>query len=350
MKIAVLGAGNTGRIMAFDLAQKGVEVRLYTGSPEKAAYIAENGLVAEGRLEGAVRLAKVTTDMGEAVRGAEAIFVMTTAGGHRAIAEKFKPVAEKGQIVIVFNANWGALEFCEVLGITPGSKDPDFFIGETGTQLYIGSATGLGSVFVKQVKTGVSVSMASPGFTRRVLDKLKPFFPQFTEAGNIVETSLSSANAIVHTPVCLFNLSRIELQHDFLFYSEGASASTVAYVERIDEERVRVMQALGLPAPSMLEVLNSFWPDKKANLYDAIHENVSYKSVPGPKSLNHRFFSEDIPYGIVPLVHLGRHIGIDTPYMDAMLEAFSHFMDRDFLAEGFKPDLSVVRAVAAQSV
>lgn len=347
MKIAILGAGNTGRIMAFDLTQKGAEVRLYTGSSEKAAYIAQNGLVAEGRLEGSARPAIVTTNMAEAVRGAEAVFVMTTAGGHRAIAQKFKPVAEKGQIVIVFNANWGALEFCEVLGIAPGSEDPELFIGETGTQLYIGAATGPGSVFVKQVKAGVTVSLASSVFSPQVIDKLKPFFPQFTAAGNIVETSLSSANAIVHTPVCLFNLSRIELRHDFLFYSEGASPSTVAYVERIDEERVRVMQKLGLPAPNMLEVLNSFWPDKKTNLYDAIHENASYRTVPGPKSLEHRFFSEDIPFGIVPLVHLGRLLGVGTPYMDAMLEAFSRFMGRDFLAEGFRPDLAVVRAIVA---
>ncbi|SBV99939.1 hypothetical protein KL86DPRO_11695 [uncultured delta proteobacterium] len=64
MKIAVLGAGNTGRIMAFDLTQKGAEVRLFTGSPEKAAFMAKNGLVAEGRLEGHVHPALVTTDKG----------------------------------------------------------------------------------------------------------------------------------------------------------------------------------------------------------------------------------------------------------------------------------------------
>jgi opine dehydrogenase len=222
MKIAVLGAGDTGRIMAFDLAQKGAAVRLYTGSPEKAAYMAENGLTAEGKLEGFARPVTATVNMGEAVRGAEAVFVMTTSGGHRAMAEKFKPFAEKGQIIIIFNANWGALEFCQVLGVTPGSESPEFFIGETGTQLYIGSATGPGSVFVKQVKTGASLAMASPespsGGIQPVMDRLKPFFPQFTAAGNIVETSLPSANAIVHTPVCLFNLSRIEMQHDFLFY------------------------------------------------------------------------------------------------------------------------------------
>lgn len=345
MKIAVLGAGNTGRIMAFDLTQKGAEVRLFTGSPEKAAFMAKNGLVAEGRLEGHVHPALVTTDMREAVRGAEAVFVMTTAGGHRPMAEQFRPFAEKGQIVIVFNANWGALEFCEVLGVTPGEAAPEYLVGETGTQLYIGSATGPGAVFVKQVKTGVSLAMASSAGTDQVLERLRPFFPQFTPAENIVATSLSSANAIVHTPVCLFNLSRIELQHDFLFYAEGASRSTVAYVEKIDGERVNVMQKLGLPAPGMLEVLNSFWPDKKATLYAAIHENASYQTVPGPKSLDHRFFSEDIPYGIVPLVHLGRLLGVATPYMDAMLETFGRFMGRDFFTEGFRPDLAMIRSL-----
>ncbi|CAK7007754.1 MAG: Opine dehydrogenase [Desulfovibrio sp.] len=344
MNIAVLGAGNTGRIMAFDLAQKGAEVRLYTGCAEKADHITRHGLTAEGKLEGTVRVAKATTSMEDAVRGAAAVFVMTTAGGHKPVAEKYAPYAEKDQIVIAFNGNWGAVEFCQALGVSPGDTTPRLLVGETGTQLYIGSATGPGSVFVKQVKTGVSLAMASSASTPGAIERLRSFFPQFTAAANIVETSLSSANAIVHTPVCLFNLSRIELQQDFRFYAEGASASTIDYVEHIDEERVAVMQALGLPTRNMLAILNSFWPDKKDSLYAAIHENVSYQSVPGPKSLDHRFFSEDLPYGIVPLAHLGRELGVATPYIDAMLETFSRFMNRDLFAEGFKPDPALVRA------
>lgn len=346
MKIAILGAGNTGQIMAFDLARKGAEVRLYTGSAEKAAHIRLHGIVAEGSLSGSARPAVATTDMGEAVRGAEVVFVMSTAGGHRPLAEKFGSVAEKGQTVIVFNGNWGALEFCEVLGVAPGDAAAGLLIGETGTQLYIGSASGPGVVFVKQVKKAVSLAMAAPERTAETVARLAGFFPQFTAAANIVSTSLSSANAIVHTPVCLFNLSRIEMRQDFLFYAEGASPSTVAYVERIDEERMAVLRALGLPFRSMLEIINSFWPDKKESLYAAIRENPSYGTVTGPKSLEHRFFSEDIPYGVVPLVHLGRVLGVETPYLEAMLETFSRFFGRDLFAAGFRPDIAAVRAAA----
>ncbi|MDL2209693.1 NAD/NADP octopine/nopaline dehydrogenase family protein [Desulfovibrio sp. OttesenSCG-928-O18] len=343
MKMAIIGAGNTGQIMAFDLVKKGAEVRLYSRDREKAAHIARYGLEAEGRLEGKAAPALVTATMREAVQGAKVICVMTTAGGHRPVAEAMRPYVEEGQIVIVFNANWGALEFHQVFGEAPGT--PRVLVGETGTQLYIGSATREGKVFVKQIKENVSLAMIDKDETDAVIAALRPFFPQFTKAANILETSLSSANAIVHTPVCLFNLSRIELGHDFLFYSEGASRSTVAYVEKIDRERMAVMAALGLEARTMLEVINSFWPDKKNTLYDAIQENPSYRQVKGPQALDHRFLTEDLPYGIVPLVHLGRELGVPTPCMEGMLETFARFCGRDYVETGFRPNAAELAAI-----
>lgn len=335
MKITVIGAGNTGCIMAFDLAQKGAEVRLYTRSKEKAAYLTNRGLEADGRLQGKASLALVTDDMQEAVRGAETIFIMTTANGRRPMAEALKPLLEQNQTIIVFNGNWGALEFRQVIG-----KTSKIVIGETGTQLYIGNLLESGRVFVKQVKEEATLATTDPARRAETIQKLHNYFPQFREAGSVMETSLSSANAAVHAPVCLFNLGRIELGHDFLFYKEGASRSVVAYIEGADRERMAIMAALGVPPRSTLEIINSFWPNKKDNLYDAIRENPSYQTVKGPKDLTHRFLAEDLPYGVVPQVRLGRALGVATPHMDAMLAAFSFFLGKDLLAEGFCPDLA----------
>jgi opine dehydrogenase len=340
MKLAVIGAGSTGQIMAFDLARKGAEVRLYARDPAKAAHLARHGIRAEGVLEGEAVPALATSDMREAVRGAEAVFIMTTAGGHRPVAEMMKPFLEEGQIVIIFNANWGALEVGAALSSAPAS--PDVAVGETGTQLYVGHAVEPGRVSVKRIKERVSLAMLETRRCDAVIARLKPFFPQFVKAGGILETSLSSANAIVHVPVCLFNLSRIERGDDFFFYREGASRSAVAYIEHIDRERMAVMEKLGVPALPMLAVINSFWPEKRATLYEAIQDNPSYQLVRGPRSLDHRFLTEDLPYGIAPLVHLGRKLGVPTPCMDAMLEIFSRFLGRDVLETGFCPDLEAL--------
>lgn len=342
MNIAVLGAGNTGQIMAFDLAQKGVKVRLYTRSAEKAAHIAANGIAAEGKREGVAALDRVSTDMGAVLRGAELVCVTTTANAHKPLAEAARPFMEEGQLVVVFNGNWGAFEFHAALNCDGA---PPVLVGETGTQIYIGSASAPGQVFIKQIKQSASFAMANKARTQDVLARLQPFFPQFVPAANIVETSLSSANAIVHAPVCLFNLSRIERGDDFLFYREGASRSVVAYVEQVDRERMAVMEALGLETTPMLDIINSFWPDKKNTLYDAILENPSYSVVKGPKSFEHRFMSEDLPYGIAPLAHLGRALDVPTPYLDSMLESFRLFVGRDYLAHGFCPNLDDTRHV-----
>ena len=345
MKVAILGAGNTGQIMAFDLTQKGAEVRLYTRDAAKAAYISAHGLTAEGCLKGHVSLSLVTSHIQAAIQGAEAIFVMTTAAGHRPMAEAMKPFLEEGQNIIVLNANWGALEVYQVLTAPPAA--PLVSIGETGTQLYIGSIAEPGRVFCKQIKQQVSLATVVPGQCSTVISRLQKFFPQYREAANVLETSLSSANAAIHVPVCLFNLSRIELGQDFLFYTEGASRSTVAYIENMDKERMAIMAALGLETCTMLDIINSFWPDKKKSLYDAILENTSYQAVKGPKSLEHRFFSEDIPFGIVPQAHLGKLLDVPTPYMDAMLATFERVMGPGIMANGFCPTLEELHRVCS---
>lgn len=285
MDMAVIGAGNTGQIMAFDLAQKGAQVRLYDRDREKVGYLARHGLEAEGRLRGKVSPFLATADMREAVRGAQAICVTTTAAGHRPVAEAMRPYLEEGQIVIIFNANWGALEFHQVFGASGGMRR--VLVGETGSQLNIGSASGQGKIFAKQIKENVSLAMIEKGWTDAVIAVLRPFFPQFTKAANVLETSLSSANAMVHTPICLFNLSRIDLGQDFLFYRDGASRSTVAYIEHIDRKRMAIMAALGLEARTMLEVINSFWPDKKDSLLrrdpgQSVVPDGQGAAIPGP--------------------------------------------------------------------
>lgn len=341
MKAAILGAGNTGQIMAFDLAQKGVEVRLYSRDKEKAAYLAENGLRAEGKLEGHVTLACVTADIRQAATGAEYIFVMTTGAGHRPMAQALRPVIREGQRIIVFNANWGAIEMQQTFLEQPDT--PDVAVGETGAQLYIGGIPEPGKVFCKQIKQSVQLAMLRKEQTDDVLRELAPLIPQLSRAENVLETSLGNANSTIHAPVVLFNLSRIEMGEDFLFYAQGASRGAVRVIEAIDAERVAVARALGVSSPGVLDLLNSFWPEKKDSLFDLLHDNVSYKLTGGPTSLEHRYITEDIPFGIVPLVKLGQALGVPTPEMDAMIGLYERYLGRDLRAGGFTPNVAALR-------
>lgn len=341
MKIAILGAGNTGQIMAFDLTRKGAEVRLYSRSLEKTAFLAENGITAEGKLEGHAHLALITNDIRQAVEEADYIFVMTTADGHRPMAQALRPVLEDGQTVIVFNANWGAVAMGREL--LEGWDAPRLRIGETGAQLYIGGIVEPGKVFCKQIRQSVRIAMLRKEDTAAVIRELAPVYPQFIAAENVLETSLGNANPAIHAAVTLFSLSRVESGEDFLFYVQGATPGAVRSIEKIDAERVAVAEALGVSATGVLDILNSFWPEKETNLYDLLRENASYKLAKGPKSLEHRYITEDIPFGIVPVIKLGEALGVPTPFMDAMVAAYELYLGRELVTSGFTPDVAALR-------
>jgi len=77
MIVAVLGGGNGGFATAADLALAGHRVRFWARSEATLAPVREGGIItleAEGR-RGAARLDRATTDLGEALSGAEIAIV-----------------------------------------------------------------------------------------------------------------------------------------------------------------------------------------------------------------------------------------------------------------------------------
>ncbi len=92
-----------------------------------------------------------------------------------------------------------------------------------------------------------------------------------------------------------------------------------------------------MPVHSELELLNSFWPEPQGSLYNVLHKTPSYQVTRGPKTLNHRYFTEDLPYGLVPYLILGRRLGVDTPVLASLIHLLSVYMQEDYQAQG--PDL-----------
>lgn len=334
MKITIIGAGNTGQAIAGYAALKNQEILLYTSSEEKAKTIAEKGLRLSGALDGHV-FVRTTTDMGEAVSHGEVLLVCTTAQGHKVVCERMKPHLRQEQAIVIFNGNWGALEFRKILSGDIEAKD--LTVAETGAMLVICNAKNPGEVHVKKIKQEITIAALEESKAAALTKRFVEVFPQFRPLKDVYATSFNNANTILHTPISLFNAARMDGNQAFAFYREGASPAAMAYVEKMDAERLSVGERLGVDALSALGIINSFWTKKHDNLYDAIHENDSYKISVGPGTLKHRFFYEDVPFGLVPLSELGRRIGVPTPYMDGIIGTAELLLDVDFRSSG--PDL-----------
>ncbi len=56
--------------------------------------------------------------------------------------------------------------------------------------------------------------------------------------------------------------------------------------------------------------------------------------IKGPSSIESRYITEDLPYGLVPMSQLGDVLGVETPLIDAIITLGSYVCDRDFWSEG----------------
>ena len=59
-----------------------------------------------------------------------------------------------------------------------------------------------------------------------------------------------------------------------------------------------------------------------------------YQATGTPKSLDHKFITEDVPTGLIPMSALGRAAGVRTPAIDALIEVVQSMTGKDFAAEG----------------
>ena len=154
------------------------------------------------------------------------------------------------------------------------------------------------------------------------------------DKANVLETSLNNSNPISHGPLALFNITRMENGEDFLLFGTGVTPRVARFMEKIDRERVAVVRACGVSAPTELEMLNSFWPEPQESLYNVLHNTPAYSVTKGPRTLDHRYLTEDLPYGLVPYVRLGRKLGVETPCLEALIGMFGLYMDQDYFQQG----------------
>ena len=96
----------------------------------------------------------------------------------------------------------------------------------------------------------------------------------------------------------------------------------------IDEERMNIMKKLGYKAISVVDALGSSG-SVKTNIYEAITKNEQFGKIKGPDGLKNRYFTEDIPFGLVGWSVIAKLTGVETPIMDALITIGSISMGQD---------------------
>ncbi len=338
LRICVLGAGNGALATAADLSLKGHEVRLFNRTPSRLiGYAHDGGININGVLgRRLVRIHRFEVDLRRAVENADAIIVAVPATGHEYYAGALAPVAEPGQVIILEPGHTGgALHFVQILRSLGSCAGP---VAETNTLAYICRIQTDGSVGIFGSSKGL-MAAAMPSTANPQLDRLlHDVFPSMI-VPNVLHTSLANLNAVMHPPGMVLGAWLIQKTGgDFCYYNDSTEA-VADTIEKIDEERVAIMRALGVPGEPFLDHFFRLGYTTAAafearSVLQALNESEPNRTIKAPASLDHRYLHEDIGYGLVPMSALGSVAGVRTPVMDALTTLASVINRVDYRREG----------------
>ncbi|MFC1938140.1 NAD/NADP octopine/nopaline dehydrogenase family protein [Chloroflexota bacterium] len=325
-KIAVLGAGHSGYGMAADLTLAGHEIHLYEGIYKENLdpIIKRGGIELTGiSRNGFAKVNRVTTDIAEAIDGALLIMVVTTSQGHEAVAELLAPHLKDGQTIILLPGNFGSVLFASKL--REKGIDKDIKIAEANSFVYacrriIGEARVHISRFIP-----LCVAAFPASDTISVLDNIKELYPDHVSpAKNVLEVALNNPNHF-HLPIHILNAAYIENSPGpFYPYTQGISPAVFTIMEAVWQEKGAVLEKLGLVEhvsfQSRRNYFNSLVPEQD--------------TVTGPSDMQHREITEDCPNVVVPLVSIGKMIGVATPISSALMTLTSEINRTDYYTQG----------------
>jgi opine dehydrogenase len=336
LAVAIVGTGIGGTEMAGYLGVNGRRIRVHDVRPEAVRGIRERGgLEVSGIASGFAPVERATTNLAEAVDGATLIAITTLNNDHTAVAGALAPLLRDGQtICLIPGYVGGAFQFrrsLDELGCPARVK-----LGEMDNFPFTGAILGPAAVRVASLKRQLRIAALPASDGPAVVDVVRRALPPTTLATNVLQTGLGTMNPILHVPGMLGNQARLDAGERFQFYGAGITGSIARVVASLDAERVAVAQAFGVEVPTVHGWLAQAYGLKGDDLYALIqrlHYEV-FKDSPAPTSLDARYVTEDVPFGLVPLAELGRLAGVPTPTAEALTTLASAALGRDFRREG----------------
>ncbi len=332
MKIAILGAGAIGLGMAALLSQKSIEVSIWAPSAIGAGPLLDGGpVVASGEISGHFAVS-TTTNIAAAVEGARVVILAVPGTAHKAVIDRLVPHLTCGQLVAIsshmsLSGLYLQRELSRLGVVAP--------VAAWATTVVTGRRTQPGRVLVTSRRRRVSCAYLPASVevdARRLLANL--FGNVFHEAPDLMTVTLMNTNPTTHLAIALCNVTRMEYGERWGTY-HGLSEAVGRLAEALDRERIMLAQQLGTSVHTIREHLHSSFglPLGAIGAMAAEQHRRRNGEALGPTTLDHRYVTEDVPFGIVPLVTFGRVAGVPMPLHEAGLKLIDALYDRCFEKE-----------------
>jgi opine dehydrogenase len=331
MNVSVLGGGNGGYATAADLALAGHRVRLWRRNAAELAPVLIGGsitLAAEER-QGIARLDRATTDIGEALDGAETVVVPLPATSHEELAGRLAGRLTGKEVVLLTPGTLGSFVIARALA-RAGAVLP-FAFAETGTLPFLARKTGPATVTAPVRAANLPVGVFPGARAKSALERVRALFPATRPCVDVLDAALTNVGPVIHPPLVLVNAASIDAGR-FDIHAAGTSASARKLIDAVDAERVAARQGIGYPPPHYA-MATTYYDEARASegLYGAGARAKLVASGLWSEALTyeHRYVSEDVALGLTLLESAGRMAGVPTPAVSGLLGIFGALLGRE---------------------
>lgn len=335
-RVFVCGAGHQGLSMAAHLSLNGVKVTLWNRSIKHIEDIAQHRKIyCNGVVNGIAEIEKASDDLGETI--SDFVMVTTPSNAHRDIAKKLVPYVHKDMVIILNpGRTFGAIEFYFALQQYGAKELPH--IAETQTIVYTCRKSSENSTTIFALKNNVKIAALKNSDIGYIMKKMPNCLKKyFSIVDSVAVTSFSNVGMILHCSPVLMNIGWIETEKvNFKYYYDGISRSVASFLEKMDDERIKVAKALGCEIESVAEWMRGTYNVSGTDLYECIRNNKFYKEIDAPSTISCRYILEDVPNGLVPIEFLGKRTGVETQNITTIISLASALLDIDFRKIGRK--------------
>lgn len=301
-------------------------------------------LVATNAIEGTFtpRVASGCTD---AVVNADVVMLALPGYGHKFALDAAAPHVREGQpIIISSHMSFGALYLSKLLAAR-GVRAPIIAWGTTLTTGRQESTTTVNVATVRQRVDLATVPESAVDAGLRLCTEL--FGDHFVKRDGLLAIALSNLNPQNHLAIALLNLTRME-HGETWGQSENVTPAVGRLIEALDRERLAIATAFGLSVKTVNEHFSLSFHVPIGGVSDMNQEmHRQGRGGFGPKTANSRYVLEDVPFGLLPTVVLGRLAGRPAALHESGLGICSAAYGRDFTQENnLLPELGLERLSA----
>jgi len=336
-KIAVIGCGHGGQALAGHMASLGHSVNLYASKNHPGGLKAiqkTKKIKCIGAVKEEGKIALCTHNLEDALKDVRIIFIALPVTAHDAMFIHILPFLEEHQIIINLSAHFSGIFQYEILKKVGWERD--ILIADITSFPYACRIQSQGTVNILAIKKKVGLAARNIKTAQKIKKLIKNIFPSSLDIkSSFIEAGLYDPSGITHPPTAIFNAGRIGNGDEFYFYKDGTSDVTASYLEQIDDDRVEIAKRLGFKIPNYPSVMNEYYGSKHKEIFEFFKTSpVHNQEKLCPKSMDHRYITEDVPYSLVPWYTLGLCVDYVSSAMKNIIDISSILHEKDYLELG----------------